>query len=124
MGGTERSDTVLACPECDRASVQHAGPDRYQCQVCKEAFPKEEAVERERRGSNGLRGLAGRLEEIDADLVTDGGAKRSSYRWNVEVDLGGVHFIGPGMETEGEARTIKEIVEGSTHVDGVEVFRQ
>jgi len=48
----------------------------------------------------------------------------SGYDWNIRVDLGGVTFEGPGMETRQEAEAIKNIVESSEDIDGVEVFRQ
>lgn len=53
-----------------------------------------------------------------------GGTERSGYPWNVQINLGGVTFEGPGMETKQEAQAIKSIVEGSEPVDGLEVFRQ
>lgn len=62
------------------------------------------------------------FEEMATDepeLVTDGG-----YPWNVRIDLGGVTFEGPGMGSEKEAQSIKEIVESSEPVDGVQVIRQ
>lgn len=46
-----------------------------------------------------------------------------SYPWNVRVDLGGVTFEGPGMESEMEAEAIKTIVESDADVE-VEVFHQ
>ena len=52
------------------------------------------------------------------------GTDRSGYPWNVQIDLGGVTFEGPGMESREEAETIATIVESSEPVDGVEVFRQ
>ncbi|WP_225334264.1 hypothetical protein [Halomicrobium urmianum] len=48
----------------------------------------------------------------------------NQYDWNVQVHLGGVTFEGPGMETRAEAEAIKGIVEESSEVDEVEVFRQ
>lgn len=47
-----------------------------------------------------------------------------NYPYNIRVELGGVTFTGPGMESEMHAQRIKEIVEGSTQVEGVEVFEQ
>lgn len=46
------------------------------------------------------------------------------YPWNVRVDIGGVTFEGPGMESEASAEGIKQIVEASSEVEGVEVFKQ
>lgn len=48
----------------------------------------------------------------------------SSYPWNVQIDVGGVTFEGPGMESEMEAEAIKATVESSDGVENVEVFRQ
>jgi hypothetical protein len=49
----------------------------------------------------------------------------SQYDWNVEIDVGGVTFDGPGMETRQEAVAIAEIIESSTDdADRVEVVRQ
>lgn len=79
--GTDQSDTVVACPECDRASVQHASKTIYQCQVCKATFPTGDVVERKRRGPNGIRGdsLAAQLDAADPDgLMTDGGTDQST----------------------------------------------
>ena len=45
------------------------------------------------------------------------------YSWNVRLNLGGVTFEGPGMETENDAKAIKSIVESGADVH-VEVFRQ
>lgn len=61
------------------------------------------------------------MSEHDADSK---GIERVNYPWNVQINLGGVTFEGPGMETEEEAQAIKSIVESSEPVDGVEVFRQ
>lgn len=75
---TEHSETVLACPDCDRASVNHASKDLYRCEVCLETF--EEPVERERRAEPRIRGdsLASALDEADPDdLMTDGGTATS-----------------------------------------------
>ena len=47
----------------------------------------------------------------------------SAYDWNVQIDVGGVTFDGPGMETKQEAEAIASIVESSSGVD-VEGFRQ
>ena len=61
------SDTVLACPECDRASLERAGAGYY-CHACLTRV--DDGIERERRGEPGRRGLAGRLEAADADEVS------------------------------------------------------
>lgn len=48
-----------------------------------------------------------------------------AYPWNVRVDVGGVTFHGPGMESEMEAEAIKNVVEGAdSELDTVEVVRQ
>jgi hypothetical protein len=52
------------------------------------------------------------------------GISRTGYPWNVRIDLGGVTFEGPGMESRDEAEAIATVVESSEPVDGVEVFRQ
>lgn len=47
------------------------------------------------------------------------------YPWNVRVDVGGVTFEGPGMESKQEAEAIKHIVEESADdLQNVEVFSQ
>ena len=49
----------------------------------------------------------------------------SQYDWNVEIDIGGVTFDGPGMRTRQEAVTIAEMIESSTDdAQRVEVVRQ
>ena len=49
----------------------------------------------------------------------------SQYDWNVHVQVGGVSFEGPGMETRAEAEAIAEIVEADTDdLQKVEVFKQ
>lgn len=48
----------------------------------------------------------------------------SRYPWNVRIDVGGVTFEGPGMESEMEAEAIKGIVEADADLQNVEVFRQ
>lgn len=48
----------------------------------------------------------------------------NQYPWNVRIDVGGVTFEGPGMETEAEARAILNQVANRTHVESGEVFRQ
>lgn len=51
----------------------------------------------------------------------------TDYPWNVRYDVGGVTFIGPGMESEGEAHTIATIVKQDESVlngQNVEVFKQ
>ena len=48
----------------------------------------------------------------------------SGYPFNVRVDLGGVTFEGPAMNSRQEAEAIKHAVESGSEVDGVEVFKQ
>lgn len=48
----------------------------------------------------------------------------SGYPWNVRVDIAGVTFEGPGMESKIEAEGIKHVVEESADVQNVEVFRE
>jgi hypothetical protein len=49
----------------------------------------------------------------------------TDYDWNIRVDLGGVTFTGPGMESRGEAEAIAGIVEETEEsVASVEVFEQ
>jgi hypothetical protein len=49
----------------------------------------------------------------------------TDYPWNIRVSLGGVSFTGPGMESEGEARSVASIVEETEEaVASVEVFEQ
>lgn len=47
----------------------------------------------------------------------------SAYDWNIRIDVGGVTFTGPGMETRDEAEAVASIVERDSGVD-VGVFRQ
>lgn len=47
-----------------------------------------------------------------------------SYPWNISIDVGGVTFTGPGMESEMEAEAIKNAVEHKDDVQNVEIFRQ
>lgn len=86
----EEDELVLACPHCDRASVQHASRDRYRCEVCNETFA--EPAERERRAPSRIRGdsLASALEDADpGDLVTDGG-EEVGRGGNQDLYVGGI----------------------------------
>lgn len=87
MTDTESSETVQACPYCDRSSVatnnigglQTTNPDadRYRCADCYETF--DEPVEREQRGDPAIRpdSIAAKLDAAEPDdLVTDGGVDR------------------------------------------------
>lgn len=47
-----------------------------------------------------------------------------SYPWNIRVDVGGVTFTGPGMETQAQAEAVKTKVEASADIQNVEVFAQ
>jgi transposase-like protein len=68
------SDTVDACPECDSASftrrsrgfsaVPRQSDARYQCSDCGAYF--DDPVERERRGTAPLKGLARDLDKADS----------------------------------------------------------
>lgn len=46
------------------------------------------------------------------------------YPWNVEINVGGVTFSGPGMETKPEAEAIKNVVEAEESVESAEVVNQ
>lgn len=71
------SETVVACPECDRASVHNNTTpgrargrddvDQYQCQACKATF--DEPVERERRREGYIRSdcPARQLDDMNPD---------------------------------------------------------
>lgn len=48
----------------------------------------------------------------------------ADYDWNIEIDVGGVTFHGPGMETAGEANALASIVEESSPVENVRVVEQ
>lgn len=51
----------------------------------------------------------------------------TDYDWNVQYNVGGVTFIGPGMETQREAHAIATIVKQSDNVlngQNIEVIRQ
>lgn len=48
----------------------------------------------------------------------------SHYPWNIQVDLGGTTFTGPGMESRQEAEAVRDIVERTGGVDGVQVIEQ
>ena len=62
------SETVLACPDCDRASLERAG-EGYYCHACLTRVA--DGVERERRrAGTGLRGLAAKLDDADPDEVS------------------------------------------------------
>lgn len=68
---------VAACPECEAAAVQtrDSSPtrDRYRCGRCGASFDTFDV--RERRGHDGLSGMARRLLEADPDDVgTEGNA--------------------------------------------------
>jgi hypothetical protein len=48
----------------------------------------------------------------------------TDYPYNVEIDVQGVTFTGPGMEAEGDAETIARIVGNAESVDRAEVVEQ
>lgn len=48
----------------------------------------------------------------------------NQYRYNVRVDLGGVTFTGPGMDSKSEAEAIKQMVEHDNPQVRAEVFQQ
>jgi hypothetical protein len=50
--------------------------------------------------------------------------KADRYPWNVRIDVGGVTFMGPGMDSELEAEAIANIVDGDADLQNVEVVRQ
>jgi hypothetical protein len=51
-------------------------------------------------------------------------ASHTEYPWNIRIDVGGVTFVGPGMESEEEAEAIKRIVDASGNAESAEVFKQ
>jgi len=62
--------TVLACPECDSATIEIIG-DGYYCNGCYTKF--EEGVERDPHVESDTRvGLAGELLDADPDEVGGG----------------------------------------------------
>lgn len=48
----------------------------------------------------------------------------SDYPWNVEIEVGGVAFDGPGMESEAEAQSVLSLVADHDDVQNAEVIRQ
>jgi len=72
------TDTVKACPDCDDGGLQtFPSKDEYYCRVCRESFPMDEAVEREKQGhsmggrrSGGVRALL----EASPDDIGSGSA--------------------------------------------------
>jgi len=46
------------------------------------------------------------------------------YDYNVEIDVGGVTYTGPGMDTEREATIIKEAVSVKDCVQDARVIQQ
>lgn len=48
----------------------------------------------------------------------------SEYPWNIRIDVAGISFTGPGMESRQTAEGMKATVENEEGVDNVEVFSQ
>ncbi|AEH39476.1 hypothetical protein [Halopiger xanaduensis] len=48
----------------------------------------------------------------------------SGYQWNVQINVGGTTFTGPGMETKRQAEAIKNLVEGKDDVQKAKVIKQ
>lgn len=38
----------------------------------------------------------------------------TGYKWNIKIDVGGVTFTGPGMDSKTEAEAVAEMVEKSS----------
>lgn len=48
----------------------------------------------------------------------------SEYPWNIRIDVAGVSFTGPGMESRQTAEAMKANIANEESVDNVEVFSQ
>jgi hypothetical protein len=48
----------------------------------------------------------------------------TDYPWNLRIDVAGVTFTGPGMESKQAAEAIKTNIEQKDAVDNAEVFSQ
>lgn len=48
----------------------------------------------------------------------------TDYPWNIRIDVAGISFTGPGMESRQIAESMKSNVEQEDSVDKVEVFSQ
>ena len=59
------------------------------------------------------------MTDPEPTLLSDGG-----YPWNVEIDVEGVTFEGPGMADKSQARAITELVADAESVSRAEVVRQ
>lgn len=90
-------DEVAACPDCGAAAVQSRGSDftseqsreQYRCGRCTASFDTFDV--RERRGHDGLSGMARRLLEADPDDVRDGESRDGN---------GGVRPVPPGVASD------------------------
>lgn len=65
---------ISACPRCDDSSIVHSkqssmvdDTEEYRCTACGHSFA--EPTERERRGHSGVKGLAAKLDKMDADSL-------------------------------------------------------
>jgi hypothetical protein len=48
----------------------------------------------------------------------------TDYPWNIRIDVAGISFTGPGMESRQTAEAMKANVEQEGSVDRAEVFSQ
>ena len=68
------ADMVIACPECDSGQIKRRTSEQsvtnWKCGICRAEF--DEPVERERRATGTVSGLAGRLLDADPNEVVSG----------------------------------------------------
>jgi len=48
----------------------------------------------------------------------------TDYPWNIEIDIAGATFFGPGFEAEGMAEALALVLQDKDDVDNVEVIEQ
>jgi len=48
----------------------------------------------------------------------------TQYPWNVEIDMAGVTFTGPGMDSKASAEAIARLAEDEESVNSVRVIQQ
>lgn len=115
-GNDEESRTTSEyqqrCDECESRAFSAA---YNYCPFCGADAPKQ---------SNG-EAVAGPNSPTGARTVEMLNLGRSGhdYPYNVEIDVEGVTFTGPGMETEPEAHAIRSIVEPNGAVHRCEVVQ-